>query len=88
VLEEQVALPCVGSEHTVSQPPQWFGLLVVSMHAAPHWVRLEAHVSAHAPRLQTLPVGQAFPQEPQFVGSDSVSTQPESPQLVKPVSQS
>jgi hypothetical protein len=56
--------------------PQWNALLDVSTQAASHSTRSALHVAAQRPTLQTgVAPPHAWPQAPQFVGSERMSTQ-------------
>jgi hypothetical protein len=59
--------------HSSKQPPQLLGSLLVSTQALPQSVSPDAQ--PQLPWLQTPPVGQAWPQLPQLLASDWVSTQ-------------
>jgi hypothetical protein len=67
--DTQVATSPGPAEHTVPQPPQLRGSLLVGMQALPHFENPDWHVKSQLPPLQTATplagTGQAFPQAPQ-----------------------
>jgi hypothetical protein len=79
-------------EQAKPHPPQLFGSLVVSMHAAPQQESPGEHPetmqpfggATHVPLLQESPGGQGKPQLPQLFGSLVVSVQPSAQQLSSP----
>jgi hypothetical protein len=65
-------------EHMTPQPPQLLGSLARSTHAGPATVvqiACVARLHAQVPEVQIAPVGQVWPQLPQFAASVLVSTQ-------------
>jgi hypothetical protein len=69
---------------TLSHRPQCPTALLVSTHAAPHWVSVIAHRSVQTPSEQTRLGPQALPHAPQFAGSYAVSVQL-APQALRPL---
>jgi hypothetical protein len=70
----------------LAQAPQLAALPVKSTQLLPHSVSPPAHPDAHLLCEQTMPVAQALPHPPQFLGSEAVATQAPL-QLVWPAAQ-